>query len=269
MEQAHQEPCLNLCWVVIRMSSLGFWPPMIEACTAIPQGMVHQILITFHSTGHVVQPSMSAVHIGPMNPTPQSGSYPHPQMTMVPPPQSASFVAPQATPDQYLNIGPTHIPPMTLQTRAPYPPATAYHPPMAPDPPATHNPPGIRERPASINLPISDRREAPITPRQTTFYKAPATPNSPVARQFPASKIPSTSGRPLASHQPLIAPKTIPSPKAPVAPKPGISPTRPSAARTVWMAAGESGKLTAVECSTIVSLNNILVRYVRWLLAFN
>jgi hypothetical protein len=260
-------PCLNLCWVVIRMSSLGFWPPMIEACTTIPQVMVHQILMTFHSTGRVVQPYMVAEPTVPVYAAPQPGSYGYPQMTMAPPPPSASFVAPQGAPGQSLNIGPTpHIVAMTQATCGAHPSVTAYSPPTPPEASTTYNPPTTRERP---NIPSTSewpfiRHEPPITPGQSHFPKTSAS-DSPLSRQLPASNDRPSNNRP----PPPVAPQIASSSKAPAAPKPGISPKAPSVARKVWMATGEPGKMKAVECSTIVSLSNILVRLVRCLLAFS
>ncbi|KAG9076741.1 hypothetical protein FS749_011433 [Ceratobasidium sp. UAMH 11750] len=57
----NNRPCYELCWVVVRMTALGYRPLTIEACTGVTERMVHDILESFAASGYslpVVSPTL-------------------------------------------------------------------------------------------------------------------------------------------------------------------------------------------------------------------
>lgn len=65
-------PSEDLCYAVVRMAALGWWPHTIEGCTGIPQPLVAEIVNRYYATGQVTPPVQN-VPAGPG--APQGGYY--------------------------------------------------------------------------------------------------------------------------------------------------------------------------------------------------
>ncbi|KAG9095270.1 iron-binding protein [Ceratobasidium sp. 370] len=109
-----QRPCYELCWVVVRMTALGYRPSTIEACTGVTELMVHNILKSFSASGYSI-PVASPTLVQSLYPPPSA----HPRapgtstrgaqpVQVVAPPPPAQAAAGQATRVQPANAS-SHI----------------------------------------------------------------------------------------------------------------------------------------------------------------